>query len=483
MKIDKHVKIKSLKLLAAVLFISFLLDQSVLAVSVVMNSTFVDFPSQKPVVVNERLLIPIRPLAEKLGLSVEWDGNTKTVTLSKENYLAKITIGAFEVETSGGSVRVKQGAEIIEDTTMVSPHFLSDVFGLKVIWQRQYNSVIIIGSLSSAANDANSAGKEVGELSEPTDPTDPTQTSFSDDERITLQVQEEEPAEIEEEALVLSAAVGESVITINLPASFNMEADTESETAFSYRAVDATDIQHSYDWTVVSQYESYSNAAADSGIFIIVQDFGEPSEGYALSDDDIANLSSLTSEFSEPEPEAPGISYSEVMQGINDLAMEKYEALAADNPELSEEELQALLSETELDYSAVPGYTEWMEWMELRNQWSRSRSAFYSLSNKAYRNWSAVSDKLSDEEWVSFFTWYLNSDEEVMYTNVSVAAFGEKKAVHALIEAKDPDDEQGTFDAYIFFDGNSVATIYGGTLYSAEAASEAVETLAAMTIQ
>ena len=40
---------------------------------------------QNPVIINDRTMVPMRAIFEKLGASVSWDGETKTVTAEEKS--------------------------------------------------------------------------------------------------------------------------------------------------------------------------------------------------------------------------------------------------------------------------------------------------------------------------------------------------------------------------------------------------------------
>lgn len=52
-------------------------------ITVTVDGKTVDFPEQEPVIMNDRTMIPLRAVAEALGMNVEWDEDTYTVIITK----------------------------------------------------------------------------------------------------------------------------------------------------------------------------------------------------------------------------------------------------------------------------------------------------------------------------------------------------------------------------------------------------------------
>ena len=51
-------------------------------IQVYVNNQPVDFPDQKPLMMNDYVMIPSRPVVEKLGCTIDWNDDTQTQTIS-----------------------------------------------------------------------------------------------------------------------------------------------------------------------------------------------------------------------------------------------------------------------------------------------------------------------------------------------------------------------------------------------------------------
>lgn len=68
---------------------------------------------QDPVIENGRVLVPFRFVAEKLGATVAWDIETKTVTCEKDGVKISLTANVKDVVVSGQSLEIDVPAQIM----------------------------------------------------------------------------------------------------------------------------------------------------------------------------------------------------------------------------------------------------------------------------------------------------------------------------------------------------------------------------------
>lgn len=84
--------------------------------------------------VNGSTLVPLRSIFEALGATVDWDGETKTVTSTKDGTVIKLTIGNTQAFKNDTSINLSVPAQIINDSTYVPLRFVSESFGCDVQW-------------------------------------------------------------------------------------------------------------------------------------------------------------------------------------------------------------------------------------------------------------------------------------------------------------------------------------------------------------
>ena len=128
-----------------IIIISFLCSNIYAAngISIYFDNNEANFTYQ-PVVKNDRVLVPFRALFEKLGYSISWDGETKTIVGEKDSDVLTLRISDFVAYKNGKQYYLDTPAEIIDSNTFVPLRFVAEISGVKVDWNQEKNSVNII---------------------------------------------------------------------------------------------------------------------------------------------------------------------------------------------------------------------------------------------------------------------------------------------------------------------------------------------------
>ena len=113
-------------------------------INVSLNGNIIAFPNQKPVVVEGRTLIPLRGVFDNMGYAIDWDGETKTVTLTKDSNTITISIGQASYALNGESHAIDVPAQIINGSTMLPLRAIADATGAEVLWDGETKIATII---------------------------------------------------------------------------------------------------------------------------------------------------------------------------------------------------------------------------------------------------------------------------------------------------------------------------------------------------
>jgi hypothetical protein len=124
-------------------------DAQAADVSVIVNGETMSFDAP-PQIVQDRVLVPMRAIFEKLGASVLWDGDTQTVTANKDGVEINLTIGKETASVNYNLVPLDVPAMIVSDRTMVPLRFISESLGSNVDWDAA-NYQVIIGTGGSTS--------------------------------------------------------------------------------------------------------------------------------------------------------------------------------------------------------------------------------------------------------------------------------------------------------------------------------------------
>ena len=108
-----------------------------------MEETTVEFPDQKPVIVEGRTLVPARGVFENMGYTVEWDGKTSTASVSNGETKIEIPVGEKNLVVDGDPVEIDVPAQIINDRTMLPLRAISQALGMQVEWDDKTRTVHI----------------------------------------------------------------------------------------------------------------------------------------------------------------------------------------------------------------------------------------------------------------------------------------------------------------------------------------------------
>ena len=98
---------------------------------------------QMPVMIDNRVLVPMRAIFESLGANVSWDNSTNTVMAKKGDTVVSLTIGNEKANVNGNDVELDVAPTLVNDRTMVPVRFVSETLGADVSWDDSTNTVII----------------------------------------------------------------------------------------------------------------------------------------------------------------------------------------------------------------------------------------------------------------------------------------------------------------------------------------------------
>ncbi|MGI6554618.1 MAG: transporter substrate-binding domain-containing protein [Bacillota bacterium] len=89
-----------------------------------------------PVFVNNRIMVPVRDLANCLEASVNWDAEKGQVTVSKNLRQMSVTVGENQGVVDGEKVQLDSAPVIVNNRVMVPLRFFGEFCGLSVSWDR-----------------------------------------------------------------------------------------------------------------------------------------------------------------------------------------------------------------------------------------------------------------------------------------------------------------------------------------------------------
>lgn len=116
-------------------------------ITVTYNGEPVSF-AVEPQIINDRTMVPFRAIFETIGGTVDFDGETRTVSSVKDGKKLSFVIGEYEavLESEEGKeiIPIDSAPVIVDDYTLVPVRFVAEGSGLKVNWIEEYREVVII---------------------------------------------------------------------------------------------------------------------------------------------------------------------------------------------------------------------------------------------------------------------------------------------------------------------------------------------------
>lgn len=116
-----------------------------------------------PVMKEERIMMPVRAIAEAVGAEIVWDLQSKTVTLTKDDKVIKIHLNTKEVHVNDVKVELTDAAFSLKGNMYVPLDFIAKEFGFDITW----HEALKMSELTHRKGQAVSAPTEVKNTDEP----------------------------------------------------------------------------------------------------------------------------------------------------------------------------------------------------------------------------------------------------------------------------------------------------------------------------
>ena len=112
-------------------------------ISVILDGKKLTFEDQNPLILEDRTLVPFRGILEAMGVTVSWEGSTRTVTAVRDDITVQLTIDDPVMYKNGEAITLDVPAQIVGSRTMVPARAVSESFGADVSWNPTLRNVVI----------------------------------------------------------------------------------------------------------------------------------------------------------------------------------------------------------------------------------------------------------------------------------------------------------------------------------------------------
>ena len=97
-----------------------------------------------PIIINDRTMVPMRDIFTVLGANIQWDDETKTVYALKNGVMIVIQIGKDIMFVNNTRVELDAPAVIVDDRTMVPLRAIAQAYGSTVNYDDETKTVTIV---------------------------------------------------------------------------------------------------------------------------------------------------------------------------------------------------------------------------------------------------------------------------------------------------------------------------------------------------
>lgn len=127
------------KLLEAAGTLSYAKDDAIL---VMLNGKYIDF-DVAPVIMNERVMVPMRNIFEALGATVNWMGETKTIFAGKGTDVITMQVGQSSFFKNEEKIEIDAPSVIVDERTLVPIRAVAEALDTQVYYNENTRTVVI----------------------------------------------------------------------------------------------------------------------------------------------------------------------------------------------------------------------------------------------------------------------------------------------------------------------------------------------------
>ncbi len=98
---------------------------------------------QKPVLINGTTLIPLRNIFVGIGASLQWDQQSKKITAIKGDITIELIVGSNNAKKNNKVLVLKEKPIVINGFTMVPARFAAESLGATVDWNSETKTITI----------------------------------------------------------------------------------------------------------------------------------------------------------------------------------------------------------------------------------------------------------------------------------------------------------------------------------------------------
>lgn len=127
------------KLLEAAGTLSYVKDDAIL---VMLNGKYIDF-DVAPIIMNDRVMVPMRNIFEALGATVNWMGETKTIFAGKGTDVITMQVGQSSFFKNEEKIEIDAPSVIVDERALVPIRAVAEALDTQVYYNENTKTVVI----------------------------------------------------------------------------------------------------------------------------------------------------------------------------------------------------------------------------------------------------------------------------------------------------------------------------------------------------
>lgn len=113
-------------------------------IDISINGKIINSYNIEPIILNNRALVPLRDVFEKLGAKISWNNETRSILVQKNNNKIVFKVDDNKATKNNNKIiNLDVPAKIINDYTMIPIRAISDSLGYLVSWDKNTRTVVI----------------------------------------------------------------------------------------------------------------------------------------------------------------------------------------------------------------------------------------------------------------------------------------------------------------------------------------------------
>lgn len=101
-----------------------------------------------PIIKNGRTLLPIRFISENLGSTVSWDQSTSTATIQKDDKIIKLTLSKNIMLVNNQEITIESSPEVVNGRVFIPLRSLAEVLNQKIYWHNKGIIILSLNEIS-----------------------------------------------------------------------------------------------------------------------------------------------------------------------------------------------------------------------------------------------------------------------------------------------------------------------------------------------